>query len=125
MQNLLTHKNIKINFYIFTRFFLAQNDGKLNCWKHFSTYAYPFSKTISFDGHLHCCSPLPTSSLTNTQTILTWVYEATGTATLEDLYDVQLSSWRFLLSDILCISTTCNIKSIWRYFLQVFYRHIY
>jgi hypothetical protein len=84
-QNLLPHRNIKINFCIFTPFFLTQNNGKLDCWKLLRTYAEPFSKKISFDGHLHCCSPTSTSALTSTCKTLTWVYETTGTADLEDL----------------------------------------
>jgi len=40
-------------------------------------------------------------------------------------YDVHLSSWRSLLSDILCTSTTCTIRNTWRFFLHVFYKYIY
>jgi hypothetical protein len=64
-QNVLPHGNIKIYFCIFTRFFLTQSDGKRNCLELLWTYANHFSKTVSFDGHLHCCPP-PTQAHSQT-----------------------------------------------------------
>lgn len=84
-KTLLPHENIKINICTFTLSFLTQNNGKLNCWRLLRMHTDPLSRAISFDDHLHCCSPLPTSSLADAWTILTWAYRETVTATLEDL----------------------------------------
>jgi len=100
-QNLLTHENIKINFCIFTRFVFTQTNGKLNCWRLFRMHADSLSKAISFDDHLHCCLPLPTSSLTNTRTDTDLSLQRKSYCSRPGRpYDVQLSLWRFHLSDI-------------------------
>jgi hypothetical protein len=68
------------------------------------TYGDPCSQsvchTISFDGHLECCS-VHYSALTTTQTtagrLLTSAYPAKGTATLQDLLMFcDVSSYRRL-----------------------------
>ena len=113
--NLLPHGNIKMISCILPGVFLTQNKEKLNCWKFLLTYADPCSQPISFDCYLDCCYLQPTSALTNSRTSTDLRLPSNRYCNHAGPFDFL---WRFLLSDILCTKTTCNIRSVWQFFLD-------